>query len=333
MNCLKQVRCVHWIAIILALTAPLLVTSGYLMHILIDTGFFIIMVLGLNIIIGYVGALSLGQQAFLGIGAYTSALLMKQYQFSYLPCLIAAGLLSGLAGLFIGAICLRLKSHYFVIVTLAFALIMELICVNWVDLTGGPMGMPGIPPPTLYIPGLVKFTFETKAQYYYLVLVMVFAGLYVKYRLVHSRIGRAFVAIRENEELAKSMGINTFGYSLLAFVISSIYAGVAGSFQAHYLNLVTPDLFGFYSIEITMLVMIAIGGKGTISGPILGAIIICALPEFLRMAEMYRLSIFGLLLVVATIYIPDGIIYKLIPISNAIESWKTRLCRTLSLKN
>jgi branched-chain amino acid transport system permease protein len=329
---LKQLSSVHWIGIVLALAAPLFLESGYLMHILIDTGFFIILVTGLNIIIGYVGALSLGQQAFLGIGAYTSALLMKQLQFSYLPCLIGSGLLSGIAGLFIGAICLRLRSHYFVIVTLAFALIMELICINWVDLTGGPMGMPGVPSPTFYIPGLLTFTVHSKLQYYYLVLAMVFVGLYVKYRLVYSRIGRAFVAIRENEELAKSMGINTYGYSLLAFVISSIYAGVAGSFQAHYLNLVTPDMFGFYSM-ISMLLMIAIGGKGTIGGPILGAIIISALPEFLRMADMFRLPIFGFLLVVATIYLPDGIIHKFVPISNAIESWKSRLWRILSLKS
>ena len=329
MGCLKQLKLVHWVGIFLAFTAPLFVESGYLMHILIDTGFFIILVTGLNIIIGYTGALSLGQQAFLGIGGYTSALLMKNYHLSYLPCLIAAALLAGIAGLLIGAVCLRLRSHYFVIVTLAFALIMELVCINWVDLTGGPMGMPGIPSPTLYIPGLWNFTFQTKMQYYYLVLVMVFVGLYVKYRLIYSRIGRAFIAIRENEELAKSMGVNTFGYSLFAFVISSIYAGVAGSFQAHYLNLVTPDMFGFYSM-ITMLLMIAIGGKGTISGPILGAIIISMLPEFLRMAEMYRLPIFGFLLVIVTLYIPDGIIYKLMPISNALESWKIRLWRTLS---
>jgi len=302
------------------------------MHILIDTGFFVILVTGLNLVIGYTGALSLGQQAFLGIGGYTSGLLMKSYQLSYLPCLTAAALLAGIAGLLIGAICLRLRSHYFVIVTLAFALIMELVCINWVDLTGGPMGMPGIPSPTLYIPGFLKFTFQTKTQYYYLVLVMVFAGLYVKYRLIHSRVGRALMAIRENEELAKSMGINTFAYSLLAFVVSSVYAGVAGSFQAHYLNLLTHDMFGFYSM-ISMLLMLAIGGKGTISGPVLGAIIISMLPEFLRVAEMYRLPIFGLLLVVVTLYIPDGIIFKLIPISNAIETWKTRLWQTLSSKS
>ena len=328
MDCLKQLKVIHWAGIILAAVVPVVVHSGYFMHIVIETGFFIILVTGLNIIIGYTGALSLCHQAFLGIGGYASALIMRQYHYSYIPCVAFAAVLSGMVGLLVGAVCLRLRSHYFAIVTLAFALIMELVCINWVDLTGGPMGMPGIPSPRIYIPGVANFTIQTKAEYYYLVIIMVFAGLYLKYRLVRSRIGRALIGVRENEDLAKSVGINTFGYSLFAFVISAVYAAVAGSFQAHYLNLVTPDMFGFYSM-ITMLVMIAIGGKGTISGPIWGAIIISMLPEFLRMAEMYRLPIFGLLIVIVSIYMPDGIIYKLLPISNCLENWRIGLWRAL----
>jgi len=288
------------------LSVPFLPIGNYQLHIIIIGCIYAVMVLSLNLITGYVGELSLGNVAFFGVGAFTSALLTLG-GVSFWVSFLAAGMVAGIFGSLIGYITLKLRGAYFVIVTLAFAEILRLIDTNWTSLTNGPMGLSNIPLPEIHIPYLLNITFSDKIHFYYLSLGLLLLALYVVYRLVNSRIGRAWVSIRENEDLAKSIGINAFNYALLAFVVGAIFTGLGGSVYAHYMSFIGPDVFSF-SITVSMLIMLIMGGKGTIIGPIIGAFVFTALPEYLRIAQLYRLSILGIILIFAVIFLPAGIV-------------------------
>ena len=217
------------------LSVPFLPIGNYQLHIIIIGCIYAVMVLSLNLITGYVGELSLGNVAFFGVGAFTSALLTLG-GVSFWVSFLAAGMVAGIFGSLIGYITLKLRGAYFVIVTLAFAEILRLIDTNWTSLTNGPMGLSNIPLPEIHIPYLLNITFSDKIHFYYLSLGLLLLALYVVYRLVNSRIGRAWVSIRENEDLAKSIGINAFNYALLAFVVGAIFTGLGGSVYAHYMS-------------------------------------------------------------------------------------------------
>ncbi len=289
------------------LLLPWIIRDNYNMHLIIMSMIFIELAAGLNLIVGYVGQLSLGHAAFFGIGAYTSALFNLNLGVPFWEGMILAGGMAALIGFLLGYVTLRVRGHCFVLITIAFAEIFKLIHFNWVELTHGQMGLSDIHPPAIQIPGLVEMVFSTKAQYYYLALVLVAVTIYANSRLVHSRLGRAFVGIRENEMLAESVGINAFKYSMVAFVVGAFFAGIAGSYYAHYITFISPDLFSF-SVTTTMIVMLVMGGKGTVAGPIVGAVIFTILPEYLRIAEKLRLPIFGLILLIGIMYMPQGLI-------------------------
>ncbi|MBI4242352.1 MAG: branched-chain amino acid ABC transporter permease, partial [Candidatus Rokubacteria bacterium] len=188
---------------LLLATAPLWVWNPYYVHILIMAGIFAILALSLNLLLGYTGQLSLGHAAFFGIGAYTSALLTLRLEWPVWAGFLAAVILAGIAGYGIGKVSLRLRGAYFVLVTISFAGVIYLVSVNWMELTNGPLGLPGVPPAELSIFGLLDLSFRSKPAYYYLVLVITTVSYFVCHRLVHSRIGRAFIALRENEALAE----------------------------------------------------------------------------------------------------------------------------------
>jgi branched-chain amino acid transport system permease protein len=309
---------------------PWVPIGAYQMHLLILAAIFSVMTLSLNLITGYVGELSLGHAAFFGIGAFTSALLSLRGNFSFWLSLPAAGIMAGLLGLGIGYVTLRLRGAYFVIVTLAFAEIIELVDINWVSLTNGPMGLTDIPLPQIFVPRLGLIIFSSKLHFFYLSLVFLILVIYACYRLVNSRIGRAWISIRENEPLAQSVGVSAFKYALLAFVIGSVFTGMAGSIYAHYMSFIGPEVFGF-SLTIDMLIMLITGGTGTISGPVIGALIFTALPEYLRVAQLYRLSIFGIILILAVMFFPQGIV----PVSGQLLTYirERSKSRWLSLKH
>ncbi len=296
------------------LTLPFFVGSDYQKHILIMGGIYVILVASLNLLIGYVGEISLGHTAFFGIGAYTSALLFLQMGIPFWLGLPAAGVVAGIFGFLIGYPTLRTRGPYFVIVTLAFSEILRLIFSNWISLTNGPMGLKNIQPPTLSLGGRVYYEFSSKTSYYYLILGLVSVTLYLCHRYVNSRFGRACMAIRENEPLAQSVGINAAKWGIVTFVLSTFLAGLAGSFYAHYVLFISPDLFGF-SFTINMLLMLIIGGKGTMVGPVLGAVLFTIIPEYLRVADIYRLPIFGIILMLAVLFLPRGMIQLWAPIS------------------
>jgi len=295
----------YWLyAVVLAvcLLLPAIVADPYFHSLLVTTAIFVILALSMDIIVGYIGELSLGHAAFFGIGAYVSAILTKTLGLSFLTGFLAAVVVAGLAGCIIGFITLRLKGAYFAIVTLAFAEILRLIASNWISVTRGPMGIPGIPFPKLF-----GFELSSSSLYFYLVLLVVLLSITLIVRLVDSPAGRAFLAIREHSDLARSVGVDTFKFKVLGFTIATLMAAAAGSLYAHYFRYVGPDLLGIYYTS-TPLLMVFIGGRASIAGPLVGAVIFSILPELLRMAGSLRLVIFAAILIVSVIFMPQGII-------------------------
>ena len=286
---------------LLALVLPLLLHGAYHRHVLVLAGLFVLMALGFDLVLGYLGELSLGHAAFFGIGAYTTALLTRNFDVPFPVDLLLASLVTGAAGVLIGAPSLRLKGPYFAIVTFGFAEIVRLIALNWTSVTRGPMGLPDIPHPRL---GAVGIT--SQLGYYYVILVLIVVAIVVTRRLVESTVGHAVLAIRENEELASASGIPTFRFKLLVFVIGMIFTGAAGSVYARYVHFVDPTALSFY-YTVTVASMVIVGGQGSITGTILGAVIFTLLPEYLRVVESARLVIFGALLMAATVFLPGGL--------------------------
>ena len=284
-----------------ALVLPLLLPGPYHRHVLVLAGLFTLMALGFDLVLGYLGELSLGHAAFFGIGAYTTALLTRHFSVPFPLDLLLAGLFTGIFGLLIGAPSLRLRGPYFAIVTFGFAEILHLVALNWTSLTRGPMGLPDIPHPQLG-----PFRTTTELGYYYLVLALIGVAMLVTRRLLESTVGHAFLAIRENEELASAAGIPTFRFKLLAFVIGMIFAGAAGSVYARYVHFVDPTALSFY-YTVTVVSMVIVGGQGSIAGTTLGALVFTLVPEYLRVAERARLVIFGALLMLAIVFMPDGL--------------------------
>ncbi|MGM4903358.1 branched-chain amino acid ABC transporter permease [Tardiphaga sp. 866_E4_N2_1] len=275
--------------------------DDYVLHLAILTGIAIILASSLNLITGYAGKLSLGHAAFYGIGAYASTLANQRLGIPVLVAMGLAGPMTAAIALVTGPVMLRLRGAHFIIVTLSFAIVVQLVFINWIWLTNGPTGIFGIDYPTFG-----SFALSDKQSYFYLVAACDVLTLLMLWCIVHSRLGRALIALRENEQLAASIGISSPHYSLLALVLAAGLAGWAGALYAHYVGVITPDLLGF-DVMVSMLVMVVVGGKGTLLGPVLGAALVTFLPEQLRVLSDYRLTIFGILLMACVMALPDGI--------------------------
>jgi branched-chain amino acid transport system permease protein len=297
-------------------TLPLWFENAYLLHVLIITGIFIIAAMSLNLLLGYAGQLSLGHVAFFGIGAYASALVSLGFKLTF-PfeieiqakpvwlAMLAGMLAAGASGWFIGRIAFKVRGAYFVIVSISFAEVVRLVAVNWVELTQGPMALNNIP--ALEIG---DFVFLRKPANYWLVLGTAVASYILIRRLVHSRAGRAMVALAENEALATSVGIDVTRYLVLAAVVSAAMAGAAGALYAHYVRIVDPDVFLFL-YTVTMVIMVVTGGKGTLAGPVVGGLIFGLLPEGIRAAAMApeaQWIVYGVLMVLVVYFLPQGIV-------------------------
>jgi branched-chain amino acid transport system permease protein len=291
---------------IFLLGIPYFVTSPYVMHIIIFSGIYIIFALSYDIVVGYLGMLSLAHPAFYGVGGYTSVLLVMKLDVPYIIALPIAGIMALLVALVVGFPALRLSYHSFAIVTLAFTLIMKAVWMNWVSLTNGPMGIPGVPRPTIDIPFLGAIHVETLTDYYYFILILVIITCLFIYLMIHSRVGRALLSVRENEVLAETLGVNAFKYRMIAFAIGAFFAGLAGSFTAHYITFMGPEFTDFYYITM-LLIMVILGGSGTIHGVIIGAIAFTFIPEYLRITPEFRDVIYGFVLLMTIIFMPGGI--------------------------
>ncbi len=283
-----------------ALVFPFVV-DDYTLHLTILSGIAVVLASSLNLITGYAGKLSLGHAAFYGIGAYASTIANQKLGLPVLLAMALAGPITALIAFAVGPVMLRLRGAHFIIVTLSFAIVVQLVFINWIWLTNGPTGIFGID-----YPAIGSFDFSSKQSYFYLVVACDAVVVAAIWAIVHSRVGRALLALRENEQLAISIGVSPRYYSLLALVLAAGLAGWAGALYAHYVGVITPDLLGF-DVMVSMLVMVVVGGKGTLIGPILGAALVTFVPEQLRVLSDYRLTIFGVLLMTCVLVAPDGL--------------------------
>ncbi len=295
----KTLWIIAGIAVLAFLFAPAVIES-YFLRIVSLALIYLILTTGLNIIAGYTGQVSLGQAGLYGIGAYTGAILAAKLGLPFWICLPAAMAVAGLFGLVLGAPTLKVSGHYLALITIGFGVIVEKILVEWQSLTGGPMGL-AVPAVTLFGHPL------SEQEFYYLSLGLCLLTLWITNNIIRSYFGRAFSAIRDNELAASCMGINLTRYKLLAFVLSAVLAGAAGCLYAFYSAFISPDSFSF-SLSIFFLLTIIVGGAGTIVGPIIGTLLLVIIPEYLHFLDKHRLTIYGALLIVSVIGLPQGIV-------------------------
>lgn len=299
-----------WLALVAAgaLAFPLL-TERYAHDVAISVLVYICLGLGLNVVVGMAGLLDLGYIAFYGVGAYTYALLSVHFGLSFWLSLPIAGAFSACAGCIIGYPTLRMRGDYLAIVTLGFGEIVRIVLNNWMSLTNGPNGILGIKPPGAYWwqDGKIEHIWlGSLEQFYYVILGLAVCTVVAVYRINHSRIGRAFEAVREDQTAAELMGVNTLGIKLLAYALGAVFGGLAGAFFAARMRFVSPESFTF--IESAMvLAMVVLGGMGSIPGVILGALALIALPEVFRGFELYRMFVFGGVMAVMMIFRPRGL--------------------------
>jgi branched-chain amino acid transport system permease protein len=306
--------------LILAVLLPQILSNNYYIHVAVKTGIGCIAVLGLGILVGFTGQVSVAHASFLGIGAYASALLALKAGLPFWACLPLAALTAAGIGLLIGYPFLRLKGHYFAISTLAFCILMEYIFANWRFLTFGPAGVTmgpgqvsGVPFAKIGFWGLGEYEFGTKTSAYYLVLFFLVVAVYAVRRLLSSTAGRALLAMREDEDLAKAIGIDPVRYKLFAFFLSALFAGTAGSLYAHYVGFLSASTFSFLE-SFYILMAVILGGKDSVPGLILGAVFINLLPEFLSfpasatLISALSIAILAVILIAVIMFLPKGLI-------------------------
>lgn len=309
MSALLNGRIWSLVLLLAAVIFPFLTENQYYLHILSMAFIWAIAVYGLNLISGYTGYLSLAQAGFFAVGAYSAGLLMVKTGLNFWLALAAAILITAAAGFLIGLVSLRTKEHFFAIYTLCVGYIIYLIIYKWEELTEGVRGLIGIPHPA----PLGPFSFETPRSQYYLLLFFLVLVILMMKRIVHSLVGSTYTAIRNSEELAEAIGINVMKQKLVSFVVSTVFAGLAGALYASFVRFIGPDI-SYVSITFDMLTYLIVGGIGTLAGPLVGTILIVALTQSLQFLEDFRMLIFGPLLIALIIFYPRGI-------AGGVSSW------------
>ncbi|MDR5694632.1 MAG: branched-chain amino acid ABC transporter permease [Armatimonadota bacterium] len=291
---------------IVFLAVPM-VASEYVVYVMVLAFLFATLAASYDLLLGYTGQLSFAHGAFYGIGAYTSALLTLRTGMPFWLAFPITGLLVFALAAGVGYPALKLRGAYFAVTTFFFAHFVYLVFLNSIGLTGGPLGLGGIRPPEGFtIPRLGTIDFSSLAAYYYLAGVFLFAVTTFLSFLVRSKLGRLFVAIREDEVLAESIGINTPAYKVLSFSISAGLAGMTGSLFAHFFRLLHPSTFSWMTSEM-IVIMTLVGGAGTLVGPILGAGIVTFILELMRFAPELRFIVWAVALIVILVVEPRGL--------------------------
>jgi branched-chain amino acid transport system permease protein len=304
------------IGLILLFAVIPFVSNAYILYIVNTIGIYAIAAIGLNLLIGYTGQISLGHGAFFGVGAYSAAILAAKVGFPFVLAVPAAGIITALVGMVFGTPSVRLKHLYLCIATLAGQIILDYVFVQWESLTGGAEGI-GIPTASLF--GL---DLGSDRNFFFVIFTCFAVMTWMAVNLIRTRYGRAFIAIRDNDQAAEGMGIPIFRYKLLAFAISSFYAGFAGALFAYYMMSITPEPFSLW-LSIEYIAMIIIGGLGSIPGSVFGTVFIIALNEVLSHITDYLMNvgatgmgitiaplrefIYGLAIVLFIIFEPKGL--------------------------
>lgn len=298
--------------LLIALLLPFLTENQYYLHIFSLAFIWAIAVYGLNLIGGFTGQLSLAHAGFFGVGAYATGLLTVKVGMNFWIALVLAILITTIFGFLIGLIALRTKEHFFAIYTLCVGYILYLIIYKWEALTEGVRGLIGIPAPSAIGP----LTFDTPQSQYYLLLFFLVLVILLMKRILNSLIGRTYLAIRNSEDLAQTIGINTMKQKLVSFTLSTVFAGLAGGLYASFVRFIGPDI-AYINITFDMLTYLIVGGIGTLSGPLIGTVLVVWVSQYLQFLQDYRMLIFGPLLVALIIFYPRGI-------AGGIENWLKR---------
>jgi len=300
---MKKRLIAHAAAVITAIGLPfVLVDDPYLLSITNFIIIYSILCLGLNLILGYAGLLSLGHAAFYGLGGYATAILMTRYGFAFLPSLVISGFLALVFGFILGLPTRKVRGDYFCLLTLAFGEIFRLVTQAWIGFTGGAMGIVGIP-----IPQVFGWEIKTELDFYFLGIALLGFTYVTLLMLTESKFGRAFVAIREDELAASVMGINTPIYKILTFCIGSFYAGLAGSYLAVYQTTVTPSNFRLEE-SCLMIIMVIVGGMGRLEATFPGVAMMAIAIEFFRPIAEYRLLLIGMIMILVLLFRPQGLL-------------------------
>lgn len=287
----------------LLVVAPFVAPNDYVIRIMCVMGMYATYGFALNILLGEMGLMSLGQAGFIGIGAYTASILMVDFGINFLIASLAGAVMAAVFGLLIGLPTLRLSGSYLAIVTIGFGEIMRMIFLNWVSVTGGALGIKSIPRPKIFG---IEMTYKNYGFYFLIIAIAILVGLFC-WSLHKSKYGRAFATIKQDELAAKMMGIETIRYKIMGFVLSAAICGFMGSYYAMMQRYIDANSFtGDMSIMIVSVVVT--GALGTLRGPALGAVLLVALPEVFRGLQEYRFIVYGLLLIIMMRVRPAGIL-------------------------
>jgi branched-chain amino acid transport system permease protein len=303
--------------ILLLCSLPLLIKDIYTMHLLNILGIYILLTTGLNLVLGVSGQISVGHAAFWGLGAYASALLTVKVGLNFWMALFASGTIGALTAFVIGPV-LRLKGHVLAVATIALGEIVRLILLNWVALTNGPAGFYSIPAPSL---GSIRL--DSDHSFYYVILGCVLLNLLALHRLVESRLGKMWLAIRDDQEGAESVGVFATKLKIYAFGVAGFSAGLAGSLYAHLTSYISPHIFTLHE-SLRLLTMIVVGGEGSMGGAILGSSLLTLTSEYSRSLQEYSLIPYGLAMLLCLIFAPKGMIELL----QRVLAWLMRTIRT-----
>lgn len=293
---------------------PLIVSSDYSRHLCVNALIYVILAQGLNICLGYCGQLSLGQAGFYALGGYVFAILTTGLDFSWWDAAVIAVVITTLIGFLLSAISMRSRGGAFIIITILFASVVKIVTLNWTEVTNGQAGI-------LSVPGMTFFgnQLTSKIEIYYYVLVFVIIMQFLTWRMVDSKIGRGFIAVGQDEILASSLGISPYHYSIAAFTIGAAFSAFAGCLHASFAQMVSPEMSDFNNVMLYLIMMVVVGGRGTLWGPVAGAFIFTFLPEYLRLADILRIPILGMILILLVLFIPEGIIPALTKLTRKIK--------------
>lgn len=289
-------------AIVLAAFLPMFISNNYHLNLMIQVLINIIIVVGLNFITGLTGQMNLGTAGIFSMGAYTSSLLATRLGINPWICLTAAIGMGVLIGMGLGYPSLRVSGVYLALTTIGFSEIVRILMTNLTGLTGGALGVTGIPAFSI-----LGHKFQTNKEIYYLYLIIAVILIFNAYRIVNSKWGRAFLAVKDNPDAVEAGGVNIASIKILAFTLAAIYATVAGSLYAHYIGFINPSAYNL-EYSINYVVMLVIGGIGSVPGNVLGAILVTLVPEFLRFMENYYWLVFSIITLLFVIFMPNGIV-------------------------
>lgn len=287
---------------VLVAAAPGFFSGSYLLNVLVFVGINTMLAVGLNLLLGFAGQISLGHAAFFGLGAYISGYLTATHAWSPWTAMAVAAISVGILAFFLGFPILKLKGHYLAMATLGFGIILYIAFNETIDITGGPSGLTGIPNITIG-----DITFDNDTKNYYLIWGFTLLTMLLSINIAYSRIGRGLRAIHDSEVAARVMGVNARLMKVQIFALSAFVSAIAGSLYAHTMTFISPTSFGF-NFSVELVTMVIIGGLGSIYGSFLGAALLTLLPEFLRAFQDYDIIVFGLLLILMTLFLPDGLV-------------------------